>query len=84
MIARERLVWRELELHEERAQKKERAERRVDEIRVLPEPAESRSAREVSLEQRARIHVRAPAHIACPSSALSHRCSSRSFASSTS
>ena len=64
MIRRERLVGRELQLHQQRTQEKERAELRVDEIRVFPEPPKPRTPREVALEQRPGIDVRAPAHLA--------------------
>jgi hypothetical protein len=56
-------VWKrrvrlELEVEDETAEEEERSERRIDEVRVLAEPAEPRAPREVALEQRARVHVR--------------------------
>ena len=58
MIRRERRVGRQLEIDQQRAEKEERPEPRIDQRRVLAEPAESRAPREIALEHRPRVDVR--------------------------
>src|SRR5450432_1603552 len=64
VVGLERLVGRELKLHQQRAKKEKRTELWVNEIRVLPEPAEPRASRKIALEQRSGVDVRASAHLA--------------------
>jgi hypothetical protein len=48
----------ERRIHHQRPEKKERAECRMQQIRVLAEPAEARPARQIALQQRPGVHVR--------------------------
>ena len=61
-VRRERRARRELRREHQRAQEKEGAEPRVEQVRVLAEPAEPRAPREVALEDRAGVGVGLPGH----------------------
>ncbi len=65
-IGLERIVYLEhhvrVNFHEQRRDKKERADGRVDQHRVLAEPPEPRALREVALQNRSAIHVRSRVH----------------------
>src|SRR5678815_3065783 len=58
VVGLERLVDRQLEIDQQRAEKKERARARVDEHRVFAEPSKSGATREIALENRTCVDVR--------------------------
>ena len=54
----ERRVGLELEIEHQRTEKKEGAERGIEQVGVLAEPAKARASREIALEQRSGVHIR--------------------------
>src|ERR1035437_9413523 len=63
-IGFERCVGLQLRVGEQGADEEERAEARIDQVRVLAEPAKARTARKVAFEHWSGVHERAGARLA--------------------